>query len=105
MDSDDDSDLESNDEGGDTDNTMEAPTENDPSTPTSSPWKKMKLPATAISPLITHVKPSKFHVVERAIGASAEEIKSNPVFNGDMNCLCTQANTLIQEMYGNYKDM
>ena len=86
--------------------------------------KKMKLSSTTATTITSakgyHIehpypfelpaKPSTYHLVEKALDVIAEEIMTDPKFQSDINQLCTQITSLVQEMSGDkiaftFKDM
>ena len=88
--SDDESDLESDDE----EDAEEEATDIDVTSKRKRARVIPQLPA-PISP----VKLSKYHLVEAAIGTTAKEIFENPPqHKHDMNRLCCQANSIMQEI-------
>ena len=87
--SDDDSGLESDDEGG----AEEGGTDIDVTPKRKKARVVTKSPAPISPPTL-----SKYHLVEKAIGATAEEIVENPQqHKHDMNRLCYQANSIMHK--------
>ena len=83
--------------------------------PTSKKRKHSALPSADITSLALvtskSAPPSKFHLVKKAIESPVHLIKSDSRKRENLNRLCTQANSLMQEMNGGenvtltYKDM